>query len=310
MIFIKVLCRFNHLGEGDEDNNSYNFLTYKFTNVEKDSVEIIETNSLLVEIKFKRYGREHHFTNVRKGRVFEQKNGNTLTLFIDIDKNMSYKLGDYIVVEGDAERGYGCSLIVGHEGNNKYLKIMFNDKGNDFTISSLCIGSGVNYKNHFKTWRYATPEEIKKFKKKISYRNDIIFDIVNSRLEILQLDECVLENKNYFYPNCDIVYEDYIDGKIVEREGKFICYQRDEEGIQSKLLIKLNNTEDNLNYDFSDLSYMAYDIDTPIEITEENLVRIHMHAHYCDLEKINTPELTQEQIERCNKLISILKKQA
>ena len=71
-----------------------------------------------------------------------------------------------------------------------------------------------------------------------------------------------------------------------------------------------NDTEDNLNYDFSDLSYMAYCIDTPIEITEENLVRIHIHAHYCDLEKINKLELTQEQIERCDKLISLLKKQA
>ena len=78
----------------------------------------------------------------------------------------------------------------------------------------------------------------------------------------------------------------------------------------SRINFDENDTEDNLNYDFSDLSYIAYDINTPIEIIEENLVRIHIHAHYCDLEKINKLELTQEQIERCNKLISLLKKQA
>lgn len=69
-----------------------------------------------------------------------------------------------------------------------------------------------------------------------------------------------------------------------------------------------NDLEDNLNYDFSDLSYLAYDIDTPIEITEENLVRIHIHAHYCELEKIKKPELTEEQVEKCHKLISLLRK--
>lgn len=68
-----------------------------------------------------------------------------------------------------------------------------------------------------------------------------------------------------------------------------------------------NDDEDNANYDFSDLSYMAYDLNTPIEINEENLVRIHIHAHYCELEKIKKPNLTNEQLENCNKLIEVLK---
>ena len=68
-----------------------------------------------------------------------------------------------------------------------------------------------------------------------------------------------------------------------------------------------NNKENALNYDFSDLSYIAYDIETPNEIIEQNLVKIHIHAHYCELEKIKELKLTQEQLERCTKLIEFLK---
>ena len=52
---------------------------------------------------------------------------------------------------------------------------------------------------------------------------------------------------------------------------------------------------------------MAYDLDTPLEINEENLVRIHIHAHYCDLDKIKKPSLTVEQLEKYNKLAEVLK---
>ena len=68
-----------------------------------------------------------------------------------------------------------------------------------------------------------------------------------------------------------------------------------------------NDTEDNKNYDFSDLSYMAYDLDTAFEINEENLVNIHVHAHYCELEKIEKPNLTSKQLENYLNLVRVLK---
>ncbi len=68
-----------------------------------------------------------------------------------------------------------------------------------------------------------------------------------------------------------------------------------------------NDTEDNKNYDFSDLSYMAYDLDTAFEISEENLVNIHVHAHYCELEKIGNSNLTSKQLENYLKLTKVLK---
>ena len=57
-----------------------------------------------------------------------------------------------------------------------------------------------------------------------------------------------------------------------------------------------NDTEDNKNYDFSDSSYMAYDLDTTFEISEENLVNIHVHAHYCELERFDKSKLNDEQL--------------
>ena len=68
-----------------------------------------------------------------------------------------------------------------------------------------------------------------------------------------------------------------------------------------------NDIEDNKNYDFSDLSYMAYDLDTTFEISEENLVNIHVHAHYCELEKIGNSNLTSKQLENYLKLTKVLK---
>ena len=68
-----------------------------------------------------------------------------------------------------------------------------------------------------------------------------------------------------------------------------------------------NDTEDNKNYDFSDLSYMAYDLDTTFEISEENLVNIHVHAHYCELEKIEKPNLTSKQLANYLNLVRVLK---
>ena len=68
-----------------------------------------------------------------------------------------------------------------------------------------------------------------------------------------------------------------------------------------------SDTEDNKNYDFSDLSYMGYDLDTAFEISEENLVNIHVHAHYCELEKIGNSNLTSKQLENYLKLTKVLK---
>lgn len=68
-----------------------------------------------------------------------------------------------------------------------------------------------------------------------------------------------------------------------------------------------NDTEDNKNYDFSDLSYMAYNLDTTFEISEENLVNIHVHAHYCELEKIGNSNLTSKQLENYLNLVRVLK---
>ena len=68
-----------------------------------------------------------------------------------------------------------------------------------------------------------------------------------------------------------------------------------------------NDTEDNKNYDFSDLSYMAYDLDTAFEISEENLVNIHVHAHYCELERFDKSKLNDEQLLKYEKIVALLK---
>ena len=55
-----------------------------------------------------------------------------------------------------------------------------------------------------------------------------------------------------------------------------------------------NDVEDNENYDFSDLSYLAYDLDTKFEIKKDNLIHIHVHAHYCELEIFDKLKLNDE----------------
>ena len=68
-----------------------------------------------------------------------------------------------------------------------------------------------------------------------------------------------------------------------------------------------NDVEDNLNYDFSDLSYLAYDLDTKFEIKEENLINIHVHAHYCELERFDKSKLNDEQLLKYEKIVAVLK---
>ena len=68
-----------------------------------------------------------------------------------------------------------------------------------------------------------------------------------------------------------------------------------------------NDVEDNLNYDFSDLSYLAYDLDTKFEIKEENLINIHVHAHYCELERFYKSKLNDEQLLKYEKIVALLK---
>lgn len=68
-----------------------------------------------------------------------------------------------------------------------------------------------------------------------------------------------------------------------------------------------NDGEDNLNYDFSDLSYLAYDLDTKFEIIEENLINIHVHAHYCELERFDKSKLNDEQLLKYEKIVALLK---
>lgn len=68
-----------------------------------------------------------------------------------------------------------------------------------------------------------------------------------------------------------------------------------------------NDVEDNLNYDFSDLSYLAYDLDTKFEIKEENLINIHVHAHYCELERFDKSKLNDEQLLKYEKIVALLK---
>ena len=68
-----------------------------------------------------------------------------------------------------------------------------------------------------------------------------------------------------------------------------------------------NDVEDNLNYDFSDLSYLAYDLDTKFEIKQVNLVNIHVHAHYCELERFDKSKLNDEQLLKYEKIVAVLK---
>lgn len=95
------------------------------------------------------------------------------------------------------------------------------------------------------------------------------------------------------------VFREYDLALLLEKDSKIVVTGR---------TIKFDeNDDENANYDFSDLSYMVYDLDTPFEITEENLVNIHIHAHYCDLERIEEVNLTDKQKNKYDKLVEILK---
>jgi len=68
-----------------------------------------------------------------------------------------------------------------------------------------------------------------------------------------------------------------------------------------------NDVEDNENYDFSDLSYLAYDLDTKFEIKKDNLIHIHVHAHYCELERFDKLKLNDEQLLKYEKIVALIK---
>lgn len=68
-----------------------------------------------------------------------------------------------------------------------------------------------------------------------------------------------------------------------------------------------DNEPHNFSYDFSDLAYPVYPLDTTWEITEQNLVHIHDHAHYCELARVPSPlKLTPKQEENYKKLLKLL----
>ncbi len=58
--------------------------------------------------------------------------------------------------------------------------------------------------------------------------------------------------------------------------------------------------DDNTPYDFSDLSYMAYGLNYDKLSCKDDLFSIHLHVHYCDIEKIELSLLSQEQLKKYN----------
>ena len=71
--------------------------------------------------------------------------------------------------------------------------------------------------------------------------------------------------------------------------------------------INFDDDSGNMGYEFCDIAYLAYPLDTTYPITEENLVLIHMHAHYCDLAKISPlTKLTAQQEENYKKILQLI----
>lgn len=239
---VTQICNLSHICENNKEFKD-NKKELRFGNVDSDSIEIISDEGCLKKsLFFTRYGIKHKFFNVEDGiGIIEDKRNNKSTITFNIENDFPYKIGDYIVDESDVSDGYGCSFIVSNEENYTYTRLMLSDNGNNFKLTTVSIGP---YDDSFsKYWRYATEEEIRDFRKKLAYRNDIIFDEVNSYINILDLEDCTPENKKYFYPNCDIVYYDEL-GENKGRKGKFIKYQKDSNGIQNQMIIKLDDDLD------------------------------------------------------------------
>ncbi len=68
------------------------------------------------------------------------------------------------------------------------------------------------------------------------------------------------------------------------------------------------DVDDKIPYDFSDLSYMAYDLNFDKLVSKNDLFSIHLHVHYCDIEKIELSLLSQEQLKKYNIIKEFLKK--
>lgn len=64
--------------------------------------------------------------------------------------------------------------------------------------------------------------------------------------------------------------------------------------------------DENTHYDFSDLSYMAYDLNYDKLTSKEDIISIHLHVNYCEIEKIELSSLSQEQLKKYNLLKEFL----
>lgn len=62
------------------------------------------------------------------------------------------------------------------------------------------------------------------------------------------------------------------------------------------------------NPDFSDLSYMAYDLNFDVLKDKEDLFKIHHHVNYCEVEKVDIKILSKELLKKYELLVEFLKK--
>lgn len=106
-------------------------------------------------------------------------------------------------------------------------------------------------------------------------------------------------------PNC--AFAECIDLPIIFKEYDLALYKsgKYETVVLITHLPNLNNVEN----DFSDLSYCAYDLIEISDISEEELFRIHCHPHICELDKIEKKDLSKQQMKSLNSILDFIRNQ-
>lgn len=161
-----------------------------------------------------------------------------------------------------------------------------------------------NKKSIFEALKYLTNDSYEKELFAVAIKDFSKYKRINDRTNKFYSENDFRDKKPYApfeeFIYLPTIFKEYDLALLLGEQPKIVMIGR-------SIKFDENDTEDNKNYDFSDSSYMAYDLDTTFEISEENLVNIHVHAHYCELEKIGNSNLTSKQLENYLKLTKVLK---
>ena len=105
----------------------------------------------------------------------------------------------------------------------------------------------------------------------------------------------------------NFAFAECIDLPIIFKEYDLALYKsgKYETVVLITHLPNLNNVEN----DFSDLSYCAYDLIEISDISEEELFRIHCHPHICELDKIEKKDLSKQQMKSLNSILDFIRNQ-